>query len=567
MFSMRNFRTFFQGIATSVCLVAAIGAAQAQTARKFGNKSPVVRLCPATCTAVNGHGFKAGSATSVFETKNGWARVSSYLDRKKLVASFGESTPAKPALWVPVSSLAAVAKAKAPAAKPATTQQAPKKAEIKKPRRVSVVDRLARLRNPVLPKFRPDSVVAAVSTAETTPADETVTTEAVAVETPVVETPVVETPKINTQVAESPAASVEVDTQGGAQRALTWEQVQAKIAAQKNGTVTNSAVVKTDTDVDEKADETAKLATEKKAAAKAAALEREAKRAEAKRKREEARLKKIEERKKAAAAAKAERIKERERVAAAAKAKREAARKERNEAARKKRVEERNRIAKAAKAKQIAEENSEKQAAAAKAAAEAKKIADAKKAEEEAAKLAAAETAKKAAADAKAEELAAEAAKTEEGSTTVALGTDGQSVKLPPLVSSTTKAEQPQAAETPKTTSEPVELAAVKAPTKPAPVEPTFSSAKADPISFGKRPKKLTKALLDKRLAKLPGRKSKVKPEIVIAMRHAALGLLNSGECKKIAGGGPSAVPGMFYLTCSEDPGYLRQFPIEEESW
>ncbi|MEE9374749.1 MAG: hypothetical protein V3V04_00270, partial [Rhizobiaceae bacterium] len=90
---------------------------------------------------------------------------------------------------------------------------------------------------------------------------------------------------------------------------------------------------------------------------------------------------------------------------------------------------------------------------------------------------------------------------------------------------------------------------------------------KVDPISLGARPKKLTKALRDKRLRRLPGRKSKVRKDVVIALRHYALGLLKSGECTGIKKGGPSAVPGMLYVICTDDPTYLRQFPLKEESW
>ncbi len=531
---MRSFTPYIKGIVTFAFLATAVSAAQAQTARKFGGKNPTVRLCPATCSAVNGHGFKAGAATTVYETKSGWARVSGYLDRAKLVASFGEKTPAKPALWVPVSALASTAKAKAPAKKKTVAKKkTAKKVVAKKPRRVSVIDRLARLRNPALPKFRPGTSVVAAPAAEapTTVVAEVVEQEPI-VETPVVETPVVETPKA--EVAAVPVKPVVVDTQGGNQKALTWEQVQAKIAAQKKAEQSGQAqapakpaavAVKKEPDNAAKV-AAAQKAAERKAAAKAAALEREKKRAEAKRLRDEARAKRNEERKKAAEAAKAKRV-------AAAKAAREEAARKRAEA----------KAAKAAKAKEIA---------------------DAKKAE--AAKAA------KVASAAKTDKKVGYNPPKEDG--TLALGANGQAVKLPPLVSSTTKTEpvKVEAAKPVETApvavkEEPVKVASVETPAKPAGPEPTFTSAEADPIDFGKRPKKLTKALLDKRLRKLPGRKSKVKPEIVIAMRHSALGLLKSGECKGIAGGGKSAVPGMFFITCSEDPGYLRQFPIVEESW
>ncbi len=499
-----------------------VSATQAQTARKFAGKNPVVRLCPVTCTAVNGHGFKAGASTTVYETKSGWARVSGYLDRTKLVASFGVNTPRKPALWVPVSSLAFTAKAKAPVKKKTVAK---KKVIAKKPKRVSVIDQLARLRNPALPSFRPNTVVASTPVVETpTTAIADVVEETVVVATPVVESPVVET-------VEVPSPPVVVDTQGGDQKALTWEQVQAKIAAQKRAEQTGAAepaaaVVKKETD------NAAKLAADRKAALKTAALEREAKRAEAKKLADEARQKRIAERKKTADVVKAKRV---------------------------------------ADAKVVQEERVRKRAEV-KAAelAKAKEVEGAKKAQ--AAKLA--EIAKTEEASKEDEKVGNTPPKEDAVDGVVALGATGQVVKLPPLVSSETKQEPAKVEKaesvepaTPAVKEQLVKVASVDDPAKPAGPEPTFTSAEADPIDFGKRPKKLTKALLDKRLRKLPGRKSKVKPEIVIAMRHSALGLLKSGECKGIAGGGKSAVPGMFFITCTEDPGYLRQFPIVEESW
>ena len=101
------------------------------------------------------------------------------------------------------------------------------------------------------------------------------------------------------------------------------------------------------------------------------------------------------------------------------------------------------------------------------------------------------------------------------------------------------------------------------------PTTPTFKAEKIDPLTIGERPDTLTKALLDKRLSKLPGRKSKsFKKEEVIAMRHHALTLLANGECSGIERGGRSAVQaGMLFVVCSDDPTYLHQFPLEEMSW
>ncbi|MEO1398796.1 MAG: hypothetical protein AAFU56_08030, partial [Pseudomonadota bacterium] len=67
----------FKSLLLLCFMVAAFEGVQAQTARTFGDGTIVVRLCPKTCTAVNGHGFKAGGKTSVYETKEGWARVRS----------------------------------------------------------------------------------------------------------------------------------------------------------------------------------------------------------------------------------------------------------------------------------------------------------------------------------------------------------------------------------------------------------------------------------------------------------------------------------------------------------
>lgn len=122
------------------------------------------------------------------------------------------------------------------------------------------------------------------------------------------------------------------------------------------------------------------------------------------------------------------------------------------------------------------------------------------------------------------------------------------------------------AAEEAKTVEPTKELVAAADTPKDEP-EPVYKAATAEPISFGSRPKNLTKALMDKRLSKLPGAKSKFRKEVVIALRHYAMGLLNSGECNGIASGGPSAAPGMLYISCSDDPTYLRQFPIKEETW
>ncbi len=502
---MRIFQGTMKVALLLTVMVALFDVAHAQQARTFGNKVPIVRLCPATCTAVNGHGLKAGSKTTVFETRSGWARVSAYLNRAQLVASFGDSTPPKPALWVPVSSLKSAAAA-APAKKKQTTAAKPK------PKRANVVAQIARLRSPALPSFRPNSRFA--KRAETSE--------------PIVETPAVETPA-PTQVVETPAPVVEVETPvvaevkpkaivnvddtSGTRKALSWEEVQALIKKQEG-----------------------RIGERKVVAAPAAPAKTDAN---------------------AAAEAQAKKAKEQAVKEAAAKAQREA------EA--KKAREEQERLNAAAEEKR--KKDAEKSAAAAAAAqAERQKQAAAKqKADEAAAKAAADKVAKAKTVDKDADKVGYKPpSATENG--TVALGTDGKAVTLPPVAKSVVREAAPAAeAEKPAAeTSQQVAVAAIKKPSGP---EPTFESAKADPISFGARPKTLTKKLLDKRLNKLPGRKSKVRKDAVIALRHYALGLLNSGECSGIAGGGPSTTPGMLYVACSDDPSYLRQFPMEEESW
>ncbi|MEM9677714.1 MAG: hypothetical protein AAF890_06610, partial [Pseudomonadota bacterium] len=122
------------------------------------------------------------------------------------------------------------------------------------------------------------------------------------------------------------------------------------------------------------------------------------------------------------------------------------------------------------------------------------------------------------------------------------------------------KAAEPAPAEP----AEDVTQVAVAAPARPT-VE--FKAATPDPISIGPRPTTFTKALADKRLSKLPGPKSKIRKDVVIALRHFGLTLLNSGECKGISGGGASTTPGMLYVTCTKNPSYLHQFPLQEASW
>ncbi len=499
---------FNTAIALLLLSVWIAGVTYAQTARKFGDKVPIVRLCPTTCVAVNGHGFKAGAAITVFETKDGWARVSAYLKRADLIKSFGKTITRKPALWVPVAQLEGSVK---------KTENTPKEPARKK---ASTANRGARLSKVPLPTFRPGTIIQAKAT--TTEEEAPVQTSETATETsdPLREeesaTQIVENDDNQVEVVESQPAA-ETPQEDGTRRVLTWEELQAKLAEQEKNSTSR-------TQVDEKALDKSRIAEEKR-------------RREAKARQQEKATKKT-----AVDAAKAEKAKK----AAADAAKAEKAKKAAADAA------------KAEKAK--------------KAAADAAKAEKAKKAAADAAK---AEKAKKIAADAakaeKAKKVAADAAKAEK-----AKKADAEAAKAKKVAAKAEKANQAakDVAEpkkkgvveyTPPKAKE--EQVAVVKPKKPPGPEPTYSSAEADPIVFGTRPKKLTKALLDKRLKKLPGRKSRVKKEVVIALRHYALGLLNSGECKGISRGGASAVPGMLYIACSDDPTYLRQFPLVEESW
>ena len=122
--------------------------------------------------------------------------------------------------------------------------------------------------------------------------------------------------------------------------------------------------------------------------------------------------------------------------------------------------------------------------------------------------------------------------------------------------------EQPAATEAKTETAD-------KAEEKTTSNEPQFSSQNVEPLTFEERPTKYVKALDDKRLRKLPGRKSKAfKREEVIALRHHALMLLRNKECTGIDRGGRSfSQKGWLYVVCTDDPSYFRQFPLEETTW
>lgn len=425
------------------------GSALAQESRTLGEGAIVVRLCPATCVAVNGHGLKSGGKVTVYESKSGWVRVSDFLNRSRLVQSFGNSITRKPALWIASNQLVGATSAQeTPTPQPAPAATAEANPAPAAPRRLTT------------PTFRPGTSLAQQETpeetSEETPAD---TAEEKPAETETAESKPAETEEPKPVVEAKPLEDTS-DPADGTRRVLTWEELQERLAQQA-----------------EEQKRRAQLSEAEKAALAKEEADQAAREAEIRRTTEAAQAAKAEEARKAAEAAKA--------------AEAEAA-------------------AEAAKSAKAAEEA----AAAAEAAKQAELDAAAnKKAEEEAAKLAAAKEAEEAA---KATEAAAAAAAAE----------------------------------------------AAKKQT-----QEEYVPVVSEPIKLGARPKKMTKALLDKRLSKLPTTKSKVKLEAVIALRHYALGLLNSGECKGIAGGGPSAVPGMLYVACSEDPTYLRQFPMKEETW
>ncbi|MEM8749904.1 MAG: hypothetical protein AAGF28_06350 [Pseudomonadota bacterium] len=557
-----------RGLAWSACVsvwlaVAALalgtagGVAWAQEARKFGSAAPVVRLCPENCTAVNGHGFTAGGPVQVFETKGGWARVSGYLNRRQLVKSFGRGVPKEPALWVALSALAPIEAAK---------QETEPKAEPKKPKRVSVIDRVARLRNPPLPTYRPGSELVAkvekveekapektkqeqVATAVETPAPEVQDVETAKTETPeVAENKETETAEDSTtkpepvvvETAEAPKPakpetaqpeSVVVDTTEGSGRAMTWEEIQAKIKQQKTGGASDAT-----------------------AEAEAAATEAAAK---AKREREAQEAAKAAEAARVAAAEKAERERVAKEAAEAELARAKANREQRDRLARERA--ERLEAERLAAEKLAAEQKTQEQQA------QEQQVRERKAKEEaEATQIAAAE------AERAREETArlADANSANEG-VGYTPPKPADEVKLPPTVSKTvrkTDEDTTQVASAATQATGDATKAEAETKATPAP-EPTFTTAKADPIVFGERPKTLTKALLDKRLAKLPGTKSRVPKAEVIALRHYALGLLKSGECAGIARGGRSTTPGMLYVACSDDPDYLRQFPLEEQTW
>ena len=188
--------------------------ALAQETKTLGKGKIVVRLCPATCVAVNGHGLKPGGKVTVFETKSNWVRVSDFLNRSQLVKSFGNSITRKPALWVAASQLVGSTTEKKQET-PAQQQAAPAtKPAVSKPTRIA------------LPTFRPGTQFSQTSQPAQTE------TESATEDQEVAETkPVENTAEPKTEVVESVAAP-EPDPTDGVRRQLTWEELQQRLAKQ-----------------------------------------------------------------------------------------------------------------------------------------------------------------------------------------------------------------------------------------------------------------------------------------------------------------------------------------------
>ena len=529
--------------------------AHAQTTAKVGATLPAVRLCAkSSCPAVNGHNVKANGTVRVLERSGGYIRVSPYLDRSRLVAAFGDRTPAKPALWIATSSLAS-ANAR-PARQQRQTQNAARKStpEPKRttPPRRDVVTAISRLRQPARPSFRPGTQARAPVTQEPEAEAETQSQTATVIasdpandearraadERAARELAEIEERERQARLAREQAAEanaeLKVVTKGEVQRkSVSWEELQARIKEQ-GGKV-----------------------NERRAAEAQAARENEAKAAEetARREREEAERR-----------AEADRAR-REREQAAAEAERA-----RVEAQRKAAAEEAERKAAETEAKAKAEAEAKAEAARqaeAKAQAPAPKPAQGgitfrppSEEEENAAKPAPAPTEPKA-------DPAPEPKETADAKPAAPAASSGTTseVKLPPV---TSRVRRPSETEESGTDQEDTQVAVVQPQEQeqeqPEPAQPTFTAVQA--LEIGDRPKTLTKALLDERLSKLPGSKTQgPQREVAIALRHYALALLKSGECSGIARGGRSAVPGMLYVACTDDPTYLRQFPLVEQSW
>ncbi len=90
--------------------------------------------------------------------------------------------------------------------------------------------------------------------------------------------------------------------------------------------------------------------------------------------------------------------------------------------------------------------------------------------------------------------------------------------------------------------------------TQTAALEPEAETIIQTP-SADKRPKKLTKELMDPRLADLPDKPGfGITKDDIIALRHYGLQLVNNGTCDSIAEGGLSlSLQGWLYVRCSDD--------------
>ena len=564
-----------KGLAFLGGAVALFDAAQAQTTRTLADRVPAVRLCAkASCPAVNGHGLKAGGSVTVQERSGGYLRVSAYLDRAQLVAAFGEATPQRPALWISASALATQTTPQTSA------QNAAASRDRTRAKRRDVVRALSRLRNPARPTFRPDT--AAARALETDPAQLTETdgaaaaadgTRAAADARARAELAEIAERERQAQAARQAAAEANADlkivTKGEVTRKLlSWEELLAEVKKQGGSLGDRRAKEANGTEA-KRADEEARDARR----------EREAERARI----EEARAKE-------AQAAEARRV-------AAARERREREARQQEEADAKRREQaaaERERLAARAKAEadRKAAEAGEREVA--KAAKEAKRATATSTATATTARTPTGRPQGAADQTRKSGGGAANPVRTVSDPSTARPSQPepvaSARVQLPAVATSTrrpaSQGTQPgegasrTIGET-KVASLPAEAqpraraeaAAAPSADRPARTEPADAYVPADitqveAVSIGARPKTLTKALLDDRLAALPGSKTKgTEREIAIALRHYALTLLQSGQCSGIARGGRSAVPGMLYVACTEDPTYLRQFPLREQSW
>lgn len=69
--------------------------------------SSEVKVCPeANCPAMPQHPFREGTRVVIFETKNGWARGTKFIEREQIAAQFpGKFLPNQVAMWISVQDL------------------------------------------------------------------------------------------------------------------------------------------------------------------------------------------------------------------------------------------------------------------------------------------------------------------------------------------------------------------------------------------------------------------------------------------------------------------------------